>query len=156
MPPEHYRTACLASVNTHDLPPTAGYLEGVHVDLRAELGLLSRPVEVEREADRVEQERILSMCRERNLLAPEGEATDVAKVESLYRLLAAAPSLMQGVALVDAVGETRVQNQPGTDEEYPNWRIPLADNDGRVVFVEELADHPRVKSLFKAVHESLG
>ena len=63
---------------------------------------------------------------------------------------------MQGVALVDAVGETRVQNQPGTDEEYPNWRIPLADNDGRVVFVEELADHPRVKSLFKAVHESLG
>ena len=156
MPPEHYRTACLASVNTHDLPPTAGYLAGAHVDLRAELGLLSRPVEVEREADRVEQERILSMCRERNLLAPEGEATEVAKVESLYRLLAAAPSLMQGVALVDAVGETRVQNQPGTDEEYPNWRIPLADNDGRAVFVEDLAEHPRVKSLFKAVHESLG
>ena len=155
-PPENYRQACLASVNTHDLPPTAGYLEGVHVDLRAELGLLSRPVEVEREADRVEQERILSMCRERGLLAPEGEATEQAKVESLYRLLAAAPSLMQGVALVDAVGETRVQNQPGTDEEYPNWRIPLADNDGHVVLIEDLAEHPRVKSLFKAVHESLG
>ena len=41
-PPEHYRRALLATVNTHDLPPTAGYLAGEHVDLRARLGLLTR------------------------------------------------------------------------------------------------------------------
>uniref|UniRef100_UPI0039EF0A7B 4-alpha-glucanotransferase n=1 Tax=Sinomonas sp. G460-2 TaxID=3393464 RepID=UPI0039EF0A7B len=29
--PERYRAQCLTSVNTHDLPPTAGYLAGEHV-----------------------------------------------------------------------------------------------------------------------------
>ena len=43
------------------------------------------------------------------------------------------------VALVDAVGERRIQNQPGTDEEYPNWRIPLADPAGRPVGLDEPA-----------------
>ncbi|MCW1061024.1 4-alpha-glucanotransferase, partial [Streptococcus anginosus] len=33
--PEHYRSASLVTVDTHDLPPLAGYLAGEHVDLRA-------------------------------------------------------------------------------------------------------------------------
>ena len=32
LPPEHYRELCLATVTTHDLPPTAGYLAGEHID----------------------------------------------------------------------------------------------------------------------------
>ena len=32
--PERWREYCLASVTTHDLPPTAGYLAGDHVRLR--------------------------------------------------------------------------------------------------------------------------
>ena len=32
--PEWWREYCLASVTTHDLPPTAGYLAGDHVRLR--------------------------------------------------------------------------------------------------------------------------
>ena len=112
-------------------------------------------MEQEREADRAEQERVLAMCRERGLLPAEGEATEQETVEALYRLLAAAPSIMQGVALVDAVGERRVQNQPGTDEEYPNWRIPLADDTGAVIYVEDLAQHARAQSLFRAVSDAL-
>lgn len=49
--PETYRQACPTSVTTHDLPPSAGYLTGEHVDLRESLGLLDRPVEEERDAD---------------------------------------------------------------------------------------------------------
>ncbi len=45
MPPEHYRRLALATVTTHDLPPTAGYLAGEHVDLRHRLGLLTEPLE---------------------------------------------------------------------------------------------------------------
>ena len=40
--PEWWREYCLASVTTHDLPPTAGYLAGDHVRLRDRLGLLTR------------------------------------------------------------------------------------------------------------------
>ena len=42
--PEWWREYCLASVTTHDLPPTAGYLAGDHVRLRHQLGLLTRPL----------------------------------------------------------------------------------------------------------------
>ena len=34
LPAEAYRELCLATVTTHDLPPTAGYLAGEHIDLR--------------------------------------------------------------------------------------------------------------------------
>ena len=47
-PPETWRELCLATVTTHDLPPTAGYLTGEHIRIRDELGLLTRPVEEER------------------------------------------------------------------------------------------------------------
>ena len=43
LPAERWRELCLASVTTHDLPPTAGYLAGEHVALRERLGLLTRP-----------------------------------------------------------------------------------------------------------------
>ena len=44
--PEHYRADTLACVSTHDLPPTAAYLAGEHVTLRAELGLLTADPDV--------------------------------------------------------------------------------------------------------------
>ena len=50
---QRWREYCLSSVTTHDLPPTAGYLAGEHVRLRAELGLLTRPVEEELADDRL-------------------------------------------------------------------------------------------------------
>ena len=38
LPPEQWRELCLATVTTHDLPPTAGYLAGEHIELRDRLG----------------------------------------------------------------------------------------------------------------------
>ena len=49
--PERWREYCLASVTTHDLPPTAGYLAGDHVRLRDELGMLTRPLTEELAVD---------------------------------------------------------------------------------------------------------
>lgn len=152
-PPEQYRRALLATVNTHDLPPTAGYLADEHVLLRARLGLLTRPVEDElADADR-ERETMLSLLRERGLLP--GEATEEQVIEALNLLITASPSSLLGVALVDAVGERRVQNQPGTDKEYPNWQVPLADSDGRGVLIEDLAGIDRFTSLLAAVDARL-
>ena len=50
---------------------------------------------------------------------------------ALHRALAATPSRLLGVALTDAVGDRRAMNQPGTDDEYPNWQLPLADGERR-------------------------
>ncbi|NUP75487.1 MAG: 4-alpha-glucanotransferase, partial [Sinomonas sp.] len=163
--PERYRQQCLTSVNTHDLPPTAGYLAGEHVTLRESLGLLRRPVEEERAADAAEQEAVLALVRERGLLppadgAPAGpgsrSAEDVQRIiEALYAFTALTPSALLGVALVDAVGETRTQNQPGTSQEYPNWRIPLAGPSGEGVLLDGLAANPRFASLMRTVREAM-
>ena len=57
---------------------------------------------------------------------------------------------MIGVALTDAVGEVRTMNQPGTDKEYPNWQLPLADEHGRPVLLEELVRSRRARDLARA------
>jgi 4-alpha-glucanotransferase len=154
IPPENYRQQCLTSVTTHDLPPTAGYLAGEHVTLRESLGLLRRPVEEERAQAAAEQEAVLALVRELGLL-PEGHPDVRAAVEALYAVTALTPSSLLGVALVDAVGETRSQNQPGTSgQQYPNWRLPLAGPNGAVL-IDDLPTDPGFASLIRTVRTAL-
>ncbi len=145
LPPTAWRELCLATVTTHDLPPTAGYLAQEHVDLRDRLGLLTQPVEVERREDAAAQARVLEGLRSLGLLGEDPSERDV--VTALHQFLTLTPSRLVGVSLADAVGERRTQNQPGTFEEYPNWEVPLADGLGRAVLVEDLHTRPRVIAL---------
>jgi len=148
--PEEWRELCLATVTTHDLPPTAGYLAGEHVDLRSRLGLLTRSLEQEKALDDAGRESVMALLRRRSLLP--ADATERQVVEALHRLLTWAPSRLLGVQLADAVGERRPQNQPGTNTEYPNWKMPLADGSGAPVLLEDLVTRPRAASLAQAVN----
>ncbi|WP_298460594.1 4-alpha-glucanotransferase [uncultured Cellulomonas sp.] len=150
LPPENYRRLALATVTTHDLPPTAGYLADEHVAIRERLGLLTEPAAVVRRAAEVERDRFLRLLDDRGLLSEDPSEREI--VEALHRLVMQTPSVLVGVALVDAVGERRAQNQPGTNEEYPNWKVPLADGAGRLVTVDELFDNPRLTSLVAALN----
>ena len=123
-------TAC-PSVTTHDLPPTAGYLAGEHVRLRDELGLLTRPADEELADDRAEQAAWLAELRRVGLLGRTTPSVDEdAWCWRCYRYLGRTPSRLLALSLADAVGEVRTQNQPGTTDEYPNWRVPLGGPDG--------------------------
>ena len=73
-----------------------------------------------------------------------GEST----VEALHRYLTRTPARLLNVALTDAVGDRRAQNQPGTTNEYPNLRVPLTDADGRPVLLEDVFTSARARSLF--------
>lgn len=158
-PPRQYRQDAFASVGTHDLPPTAGFLESVQVDLRDKLGLLVRPVERERTEAQEQVDQYLRAVAADGLF-PEGKPIDSLsaqeKIEGLYRYLAQAPCMLHCVQLVDAVGEKRVQNQPGTSDEYPNWQIPLADEDGKIVLLDGLQTCERTASLSRVMNEALG
>ena len=153
-PPQDYRPAALTTIGTHDLPPAAGYLAGEHVTLRGSLGLLNRPVEEERALDEAARSAILDLVRGQGLL-PGGEVSEAETIEALHRFIARTPSVLIGVGLVDAVGERRSQNQPGTSSEYPNWRIPLAGPDGTPILLEDLAANERFRSLARVMNESL-
>jgi 4-alpha-glucanotransferase len=149
LPAEAYRELCLATVTTHDLPPSAGYLAGEHIDLRHDLGLLTRPVEQERRIDQAARGEVLDMLVERGLLRPGATGSEV--VEALHRFLSWTPAKLLGVAVADLAGDHRVMNQPGTDEEYPNWRLPLAGVDGRPVLLEDLMTSPWARRLARCV-----
>ena len=43
-------------------------------------------------------------------------------------------------------------NQPGTNEEYPNWRLPLAGPDQTPVLLEELMASRWARRLARCVH----
>ena len=53
--------------------------------------------------------------------------------------------------MTDAVGDRRTQNQPGTTDEYPNWRIPLSGPDGQPVMLEDVFTDPRAIALAEAM-----
>ncbi|QTE30449.1 4-alpha-glucanotransferase [Pengzhenrongella sicca] len=150
LPPESYRRLALATVTTHDLPPTAGYLAEEHVALRERLGLLTEPVHVVRRAARQERAAMLDALDRRGLVGPDPSEREV--VEALHRFVLATPAVLVGVSLADAVGERRAQNQPGTDTEYPNWKVPLADGSGRLMGVEDVFESARLNSLVAALH----
>ncbi|KUJ69294.1 4-alpha-glucanotransferase [Streptomyces albus subsp. albus] len=148
LPPERWRTACLATATTHDLPSTAARLTGEHVGLRHRLGLLTRPLAQERAEDAVEVGEWLALLGRTGLL-PEGPGNEEAAIKAVYRFLLRTPALMVGVWLPDAVGDRRPQNLPGTWDQYPNWRLPIADALGRPMSLEELAASPRLHSLME-------
>ena len=133
------------SVTTHDLPPTAGYLAGEHVRLRAELGLLTRSVEEELAATTHEQAAFRALLRDRGLVPEHADEEEL--VAGLHALLTRTPSRLLGVAVTDLVGDRRTQNQPGTHRQYPNWRVPLSGPDGTPLLVEDLATNERAQRL---------
>ncbi|HYB35151.1 MAG TPA: 4-alpha-glucanotransferase [Mycobacterium sp.] len=149
LPAERWREYCLSTVATHDLPPTAGYLAGDHVRLRESLGLLTRPAEEELEADRAEQAAWIAELRRVGLLDDSADVEQT--VLALYQYLGRTPSRLLGVSLTDAVGDRRTQNQPGTTDEYPNWRVPLSGPDGRPVMLEDVFTDRRAAALAEAV-----
>ena len=75
------------------------------------------------------------------------------QIAACYAYVARTPSVLVGVSLPDAVGQRQPQNVPGTTDEYPNWRIPLADGDGKPVLLEDLAAHPGVRAVARAVSQ---
>ena len=153
--PDEWRDLCLATLTTHDLPPTVGYLTGEHIRVRAELGLLTRPVAEEMAADEAERGSYLAELRRLGLLAG-GTATTEDETVALHRYLTKTPARLIGVSVADLVGERRAINQPGTTDEYPNWRLPLSDGAGTPVLVEDLARSSTAAAIAAAVHAAWG
>ena len=149
--PEHWRRHCMATVGTHDLPPVTAFLTGEQVTVRARLGLLKLPEDIERRNSE------LMLIRWRDALAAEGLIPSGARpgpaefTVALEAYLARTPAELISVSLADAVGDRRAQNLPGTSDEYPNWRIPLCDAGGQAVSLESLPVLPLVRAVAEAV-----
>ena len=148
--PQQWREHAMSSVTSHDLPPTSSYLRGDHVELRDRLGLLTESVDEERENARRERETWLASLRQQGVL--EADEDDPEQVTlAMHTLLTRTPSKVINATLTDAVGDPRTQNLPGTEDEYPNWRVPLSGPDGEPVYLEDLYSSDRVARMAKVL-----
>jgi 4-alpha-glucanotransferase len=147
LPAARYPKHAAASISTHDLPTAAGFLRGAHVQVRADLGLLTRDVAQERAGAEHDVAELLALLRSEGLLA-EG-ADEAETIEAMHRFLARTPCRLRLVSPYDVLGESRQPNLPGTTAAlYPNWRLPLPQDlasiqaDPRVARVAQIMREP--------------
>ena len=122
----------LACLSTHDLPPLLGWWRADDIDFAKEQGFLDAETEGRVRAERRQRKtELLQAAASAGVLPDLGQA-DVDEdipapdiVVALHRLLSRTDSLLVAVRLADMVGEARSTNVPGTQDEYPNWRLKL-------------------------------
>jgi 4-alpha-glucanotransferase len=149
-PADAYPERALATVNTHDLPTAAGWWRDAGVRLQSQLGLLGEGRTEADELERAASERasMRELLHRHGLLEADGD--DQRLIEAMHALLARTPSLLVAAAPADVIADPRQPNLPGTTDEYPNWRLPLAEETAvgpRPVGLEELLDDPRLRRL---------
>jgi 4-alpha-glucanotransferase len=133
-PPEKWPAQALAAVTTHDLPTVAGLWTGADLEAQRQIGL--EPNEESTEAIRL---RLAQALEEDSMVKPDAGVDEV--VEGTHRLLAAAPCMLVSGTLEDACSVPERPNQPGTLDEWPNWRLALP------MTLEELESDPRPRRL---------
>jgi 4-alpha-glucanotransferase len=116
---------CVASVNTHDMPPLATAWAGGDVGDRIALGMLDRSRKGAELAARARQKKsLVAFLRARRLL-PTGRVDARRVRDALLLFLAQSEADFLLVNLEDLWLERRWQNVPGTMDEHPNWRRKL-------------------------------
>ena len=149
-PADDYERLAMASVTTHDLPTAVGWWRDRIVDLRVELDLFGegRTEHHERATTAVERQAMIDLLRDHDLVGASPSEDEL--VLAMHAFLAATPSLLVAAAPADAVGDPRQPNLPGTVDDYPNWRLPLAEETDaglRPVSLERLLAHPGTRRL---------
>ena len=117
-PAVDYPRDAIASFTTHDLPTFDGWLTGVDLDARVNMGMLPAS---ELTASRQARTKALTRLREAFHLSPE-EANPQVFFAALCRFLSNTPSQLRLLNLEELTGESAQQNLPGTTSEAPNWR----------------------------------
>jgi len=122
-PPEK----CVASLNTHDMPPYRGFLDGLDIDDRVKLGLIDEKVARKEHRQRVKMRRVLRKW---------GGSPFPFLSESMANIVLA--------NLEDLWEETLPQNVPATSTERPNWQRrvrPSLEQIRRMAGIAEVLSH---------------
>ncbi len=150
---------CVASLNTHDMPPFAAFLEGLDLDDFLELGLIdARGLRTGRRNRAALQRAIVRFLIAQRLTNRDGRARNAARAPlSVARMcelcrgvllhLAASPAQLLLVNLEDLWLETKPQNVPGTSQDRPNWRRKARYG------LEEFTRRPKVIETLRAILE---
>ena len=130
-PAPAYPRMALATVNTHDLPPLVGWMEGRDIMLRAELGDLADSAQADamREGRWHDRVALIASLIEAELL-PESARENVtsdALIAAVHSFIRRTPAALVGLSLDDLAHEHTPVNIPGVwQDRYPSWSRRMA------------------------------
>jgi 4-alpha-glucanotransferase len=141
-PAAEYPRMALATVNTHDLPPLVGWMEGRDIMLRAELGDLADPEQAAAMRDGRWNDRValVESLIEAGLLPDSARenVTSDALIAAVHAFIRGTPSALVGLSLDDLAHEATPVNIPGVwQDKYPSWSRRMRES------LEELLQDPR-------------
>lgn len=117
----------VASIDTHDTPTFAGFLRGLDIARRHEVGLIDATAAAREHAERFQQvENLKGFLAARGMLVEPGDDHEL--LRALLRQLGQSEAATVLVALEDLLGQSNPQNIPGTGIDRPNWvqKLPLS------------------------------
>jgi 4-alpha-glucanotransferase len=136
----------VASMNTHDMPTFVGYWEGLDVEDRMDLGLLSQKAARREKKQRESIKEALVEYLDGRGLMEAGPVTAEGALRACLSHLLRSPARVVLVNLEDLWLETKPQNVPGTFRERPNWRRKAAYS------LEAFWELPQVGETFKELN----
>lgn len=122
-PRTSYPPLALATADTHDMAPIAGFWSERDVDLRLSVGLIDEEkVGAEREQRSADREALLEHLARETVL-PRGEPHSPAELRgAIHAFLCRTPSRLVGLSLDDLAGESEPVNVPGVGpDKFKSW-----------------------------------
>jgi 4-alpha-glucanotransferase len=124
-PASRYPSLALATVDTHDMPPLAGWWKERDIELRASVGLLPTAADVRRaKAERASEKKALLRTLRLSPPPPYDQGLFTRTLTgAVHEFLCSSPADLIGLSLDDLTGEIDPVNVPGVGpDEYPSWR----------------------------------
>ena len=126
-----YPELALATANTHDMAPLAGFWQGRDIDVRAEVGLIEKD-SVEKARDERDEQRtaLLRRLSQERVLPSAYMPKSAAELRAaVHAFVCRTPSRLVGLALDDLAGEVDQVNVPGVSpDKFPCWTRKMRES----------------------------
>jgi 4-alpha-glucanotransferase len=122
-PPDEYPALALATADTHDMAPIAGFWSGRDIDIRVAVGLLDEDsADDARQWREHERGKLHERLVAEGVLHADGDYTPGELRAAVHALICRSPSVLVGLALDDLSGETEPVNVPGVGpDRFASW-----------------------------------
>jgi 4-alpha-glucanotransferase len=128
-PASSYTALALATADTHDMAPIAGFWSARDIEIRARVGLIA-PDEVEQAVVWRAQERgaLVERLVLEGALSAESDLAPAELRAAVHTMMCQTPSVLVGLSLDDLAGEIEPVNVPGVgQEQFESWTRKMRD-----------------------------